>query len=66
LEVINITTLLKNNKKRWENMTKSVEIALVGKYTSQQDTYTSIVKSLEHAGLESNRRVLIKVNFERQ
>lgn len=45
---------------RWENMTKSVEIALVGKYTSQQDTYTSIVKSLEHAGLESNRRVLIK------
>jgi CTP synthase len=47
-------------------MTKSVEIALVGKYTSQQDTYTSIVKSLEHAGLESNRRVLIKVNFERQ
>ncbi len=57
---------IKNNKKRWENMTKSVEIALVGKYTSQQDTYTSIVKSLEHAGLESNRRVLIKVNFECQ
>ena len=44
-------------------MTKSVEIALVGKYTSQQDTYTSIVKSLEHAGLESNRRVVIKVKF---
>ena len=42
-------------------MTKTVEIALVGKYTSQQDTYTSIIKSLEHAGLESNRKVVIKV-----
>ena len=45
---------------RWESMTKTVEIALVGKYTSQQDTYTSIIKSLEYAGLESNRKVKIK------
>jgi CTP synthase (UTP-ammonia lyase) len=43
-------------------LTKTVEIVMVGKYTTQLDTYTSIVKALEHAGLESNRKVLIKVN----
>ena len=43
-------------------MSKTVEIALVGKYTSQQDTYTSIIKSLEHAGFVSNRKVIIKVS----
>lgn len=41
-------------------MSKSVEIAIVGKYTTQADTYTSIIKALEHAGLESNRKVVIK------
>ena len=45
---------------RADSLTKVVEIALVGKYTTQSDTYTSIVKSLEHAGLESNRKVVIK------
>ena len=46
---------------RSENLSKSVEIAIVGKYTTQSDTYTSIHKALEHAGLESNRKVNIKV-----
>jgi CTP synthase len=45
---------------RWENLNKTVEIALVGKYTTQLDTYTSIIKALEHAGLESNRKVVIR------
>lgn len=45
---------------RSDHLTKSIEIALVGKYTTQSDTYTSIVKALEHAGLESNRKVCIK------
>jgi CTP synthase len=45
---------------RWESMTKTIEIALVGKYTTQSDTYTSILKSLEHAGLQCNRKVKIK------
>jgi len=43
-------------------LTKTVEIVMVGKYTTQLDTYTSIVKALEHAGLESNRKVVIKVS----
>ena len=41
-------------------MSKTVEIAIVGKYTTQSDTYTSIHKALEHAGLESNRQVVVK------
>jgi CTP synthase len=45
---------------RADSLSKEVAIALVGKYTTQSDTYTSIVKSLEHAGLESNRKVVIK------
>ena len=45
---------------RYDHLTKSCEIALVGKYTTQSDTYTSNVKALEHAGLEINRKVIIK------
>ena len=36
---------------------------MVGKYTTQADTYTSIVKALGYAGIEANRKVVIKVNF---
>lgn len=43
-------------------MTKSVTIGLVGKYTTQTDTYTSIIKALSHAGVECNREVKIKVS----
>lgn len=46
---------------RTESLSKTVEIALVGKYTSQSDTYASIIKALDHAGLESNRKVKILV-----
>lgn len=44
-----------------DNITKFVTIALVGKYTTQTDTYTSVIKALNHAGLECNRHVKIKV-----
>ncbi len=37
---------------------------MVGKYTTQADTYTSIVKALGYAGIEANRKVVIKVNFQ--
>jgi CTP synthase len=35
-------------------------IALVGKYTKNSDTYTSIVNALGYAGVEANRKVTIK------
>jgi CTP synthase len=36
-----------------------VSICLVGKYTSLQDSYTSVVKSLEHAALQCGRKLEI-------
>lgn len=43
-----------------DHLTKSVMIALVGKYTKNSDTYTSIVNALGYAGIEANRKVVIK------
>lgn len=40
----------------------SVSIVLVGKYTALQDSYTSVVKSLEHAALQCGRKLVITVS----
>lgn len=40
-------------------MHDSVKIVLVGKYTSLHDSYISVVKSLEHASLSSNRKLFL-------
>lgn len=52
---------------KWQNLTRShdglendVQIVLVGKYTKQQDSYISVVKSLEHAALACKRRLSLK------
>lgn len=52
--------------KRWKALTvghdrlfDTVNIVLVGKYTSLQDSYTSVVKSLEHASLQCARKLHI-------
>ena len=39
-----------------------VHIVLVGKYTTLQDSYTSVVKSLEHASLQCARKLSITVS----
>ncbi|KAI8854027.1 CTP synthase N-terminus-domain-containing protein [Chytridium lagenaria] len=44
---------------RYDRLHDTVTIALVGKYTNLQDSYISVVKSLEHAALSSNRKVKI-------
>jgi CTP synthase len=36
-----------------------IHIAMVGKYTGLGDAYLSVVKALEHASLELNRRLVI-------
>lgn len=41
-------------------MIDSVEIVLVGKYTSLQDSYMSVVKSLEHAAMRCHRKLKLK------
>ena len=51
----------------WESLTRNVtdrtfpqvDIALVGKYTKMPDSYTSIVKSLEHTAMACSRRLNI-------
>jgi CTP synthase len=51
---------------RWRNLTishdrlfDSVSIVLVGKYTNLQDSYISVIKSLEHASLRCNRKLIL-------
>ena len=52
---------------RWRELTlghdrsqDKIEIVLVGKYTSLQDSYMSVVKSLEHAALRCQRKLVLK------
>jgi CTP synthase len=53
--------------KRWRELTIShdrlfdkVHIVLVGKYTSLQDSYMSVIKSLEHAALRCHRKLILE------
>lgn len=46
---------------RHDRLFDKVEIVLVGKYTALQDSYTSVVKSLEHASLQCSRKLNITV-----
>ena len=53
--------------KRWQALTVAhdrlfdkVTIVLVGKYTKVQDSYISVVKSLEHASLACNRKLVLE------
>ena len=47
---------------RIERLHETVSIVLVGKYTNLQDSYISVVKSLEHASLSCNRRLQLSVH----
>ncbi|WFD35989.1 CTP synthase (glutamine hydrolyzing) [Malassezia cuniculi] len=43
-----------------ERLFETVEIVLVGKYTSLQDSYISVIKALEHASMRCRRRLVLK------
>ena len=43
-----------------DSQNTSVDIAIVGKYSGQQDSYLSIIKSLIHSGIHLGVRVNIK------
>ncbi|ODN84016.1 CTP synthase, variant 1 [Cryptococcus amylolentus CBS 6039] len=68
LSTVEIPTALKAKGEeiasRWESLTsgvdktfESVEIVLVGKYTTLEDSYMSVVKSLEHAAMRCGRHL---------
>lgn len=42
-----------------DTVDKVVRIALVGKYTGLQDSYLSVIKSLQHAAVAASRRLVI-------
>ncbi|MCL1880238.1 MAG: CTP synthase [Actinomycetia bacterium] len=44
-----------------QSLTKSVDIAVVGKYVSLPDAYLSIVEALEHAGVAHSCRVNVRL-----
>jgi len=44
----------------WKHRSKTVSIALVGKYTALHDAYISVVESLRHAGTANGAKVNIK------
>lgn len=53
-------------RSRWKELTvghkrafETVEIVLVGKYTSLQDSYMSVVKALEHASMRCRRKLIL-------
>lgn len=69
---INISPKLKSKGedlyKRWRDMTvgserffDTVPIVLVGKYTTLEDSYMSVVKALEHASMRVGRKLKLSV-----
>ena len=43
-----------------DNVSETVEVAIVGKYTGLQDAYLSVIKSLKHSGIHLNVDVVIR------
>ncbi|KAI9008570.1 CTP synthase N-terminus-domain-containing protein [Hyaloraphidium curvatum] len=56
-DTANLFNKWKQMAERVERLHESVTIALVGKYTELQDSYISVLKSLEHASLSCNRKL---------
>lgn len=55
-----LRTLWKELTTAQERTIDQVEIVLVGKYTSLQDSYMSVVKALEHASMRCHRKLILK------
>ena len=49
------------NPCRYDYLQKSVRITLVGKYTSLEDAYASVIKALRHACLKAGRKLDLQV-----
>ena len=45
---------------RWTHPKRSVELALVGKYTQLHDAYLSVVEALKHAGVAQDTQVSLR------
>ncbi|KDE09702.1 CTP synthase [Microbotryum lychnidis-dioicae p1A1 Lamole] len=56
---VKLMTMWKELTLGHDRLFDKVNIVLVGKYTALQDSYTSVVKSLEHASLQCARKLII-------
>ncbi|POY70343.1 putative CTP synthase (glutamine hydrolyzing) [Rhodotorula taiwanensis] len=54
-----LLTMWKDLTLSYDRLFDKVSICLVGKYTSLQDSYTSVIKSLEHAAMQCGRKLSI-------
>ncbi|CAK9295309.1 unnamed protein product [Gordionus sp. m RMFG-2023] len=50
----------KSIAEKFDSVKEEVVIALVGKYTQFEDSYTSVVKALQHASITANHKIKIK------
>jgi CTP synthase (UTP-ammonia lyase) len=48
---------------RQERLFETVSIVLVGKYTSLEDSYMSVVKALEHSAMRCARKLELHVRM---
>ncbi|GAA5897298.1 hypothetical protein JCM6882_001852 [Rhodosporidiobolus microsporus] len=54
-----LLTMWKDLTVSYDRLFDKVSICLVGKYTALQDSYTSVVKALEHAAMQCGRKLSI-------
>lgn len=59
--ILSIKHLIKLISFSHDRFLHPVVIVLVGKYTNLQDSYLSVKKSLEHSGLNCERKIDLKV-----
>ncbi|GJP34869.1 hypothetical protein CLOM_g19351 [Closterium sp. NIES-68] len=46
--------------KGWDELTETVSIAMVGKYTGLSDSYLSVLKALQHASMACGRKLILE------
>lgn len=56
----NILQQWRNLARRVDTVTIELQIALVGKYTKLEDSYASVIKSLQHAAIQAGYKLKVK------
>lgn len=56
----NILQQWRNLARRVDTVTIELQIALVGKYTKLEDSYASVIKSLQHAAIKAGYKLKVK------
>lgn len=56
----NILQQWRNLARRVDTVTCELQIALVGKYTKLEDSYASVIKSLQHAAIQAGYKLKVK------